>query len=252
MASKSAARAAAFAKEQGIPVSYGNYAQMLDMEKPDAVYIATMPSTHAELTELCLHRRIPVLCEKAMFMDSAQARRVLNISQKTNTFAMEGMWSRFLPVQKKAKQWLDDGCIGDASVLQITIGCVYNPNTQTNLLQKEHGGGAAHHLTVYCHELATYYFGTDIVSTQVMAAPNAFGTDSMNQAVLCYRDKTALLFASCTAAVEERLVISGSKGRIVLAHPHYTNEALLYDSSGNLVQHFKDTDTVNGFVYEIR
>lgn len=252
VASKSPERAEAFAKAQGIPRSFGDYGQMLEEVQPDAVYIATMPSTHAELTRLCLSNQISVLCEKAMFTGLAEAQEVLALSREMNTFAMEGMWSRFLPVQQKAKEWLETGRIGNASTLQITIGCVYDPETQANLLQKEHGGGAANHLTVYCHELATFYFGTDILDTRVCAQANLFGTDGVNQVVLQYRDKTASLFASCVSAVEERLVIAGSGGRIVMEHPHYTGEAFLYDASGTLIEHYRDTETVNGFVYEIR
>ena len=252
VASKSYERSAAFARQYGISDCFDNYQQMLDSIKPDAVYIATMPSTHSSLSELCLLKHVPVLCEKAMFTCSQEAQRVLRLSRETNTFAMEGMWSRFLPVQKQAKDWLSSGRIGEPFTMQITIGCVYNPETQLNLLLPEHGGGAAHHLTVYAHELATYYFGSNIQKTTVQVQANRFGTDGVNQVTLQYHDKTASLLTSCVSAVEERLVIAGTKGRIILEHPHYTNEAFLYDDTGKLIDHFKDTWTQNGFVYEIR
>lgn len=201
---------------------------MLELEKPDAVYIATLPSNHAELIKMCLLHRTPVLCEKAMFTNSAEAKELIDLSSKTSTMLMEGMWSRFLPTQRKALEWLSAGRIGDTRTLQISIGCCYDPITQNRYLLPEYGGGAANHLSVYAFELATYYLGTQYKNIEVITTSNMFGTDGTNQITLLYENKHASLFTSCVSAVEERMVIAGDKGRIVMEHPHYANAVELY------------------------
>ena len=70
VASKSRERAGRFAAENGVPHFYADYEEMLEKEKPDAVYIAVTPHDHFRLCMLCLQHRTPVLCEKAMFRTS--------------------------------------------------------------------------------------------------------------------------------------------------------------------------------------
>ncbi|MBQ3880483.1 MAG: Gfo/Idh/MocA family oxidoreductase, partial [Oscillospiraceae bacterium] len=89
VASKSAEKAAAFAEKEQIGKSYADYEEMLVREKPDAAYIATTVNFHRELALLCIRHHVPVLCEKAMFSDSAQAQEVFAEAkkdmQRTNT-----------------------------------------------------------------------------------------------------------------------------------------------------------------------
>lgn len=97
IASKDLGRAQKFAEECSVAHAYDNYEQMLIEEKPDCVYIAVTPNDHFRLTMLCLEHRVPVLCEKAMFTNSAEAKAVFEKAEKDQTFVMEAMWSRFLP-----------------------------------------------------------------------------------------------------------------------------------------------------------
>ena len=112
VSSKSAQRAQALAKEADVPHFYADYEEMLQKEKPDAVYIAVTPHDHFRLSMLCLQYRTPVLCEKAMFRNSEEAKTVFDLSEKSGVFTMEALWSRFLPSIQTAKAWLHEGRIG--------------------------------------------------------------------------------------------------------------------------------------------
>ena len=68
VASKSVERAERFARENGIARFYGNYEEMLEREKPDAVYVATTNNFHFENVMQCIGHGVPALCEKSMFM----------------------------------------------------------------------------------------------------------------------------------------------------------------------------------------
>ena len=105
-------RAKGSAEKNGIKAAYDSYEKMLAEEKPDCVYIAVTQDAHYALCMLCLDYKTPVLCEKAMFLNSAQAEEVLSRAEKKRFFVMEAMWSRFLPAIKMAKQWMDEGKIG--------------------------------------------------------------------------------------------------------------------------------------------
>lgn len=251
VASKSMKKAQAFAEKHGIRQAYDSYETMLLEQRPDCVYIATTPNFHYELAKLCLKHKTPVLCEKAMFMNSRDAGEIFEASEKQGVFVMEALWSRFLPANITARQWMEEGRIGKVNCLSCTIGCAFDKIKNSRNLDPALGGGAAFDLTVYNYELATWFFGDEIRDMDVTALWEERGIDSFNQICLRYEGKLAVLLSSCVSMLEEKLIISGTEGKIVVPHAHYAEEAFLYDKAGKEIAHFADHDTKNGFVYEI-
>lgn len=252
VSSKSMERATEFAEKQGIQSAYDSYEQMLVREQLDCVYIAATTDAHYELSMLCLDHRVPVLCEKAMFVNSAQAETVFSRAKELNVFVMEAMWSRFLPAVNQAKQWLAEGLIGKTAYLDAAIGFVA-PNDKTNrYYNPQLGGGAAYDITVYAYEIATYLIPQPVMETQVAAIWADTGVDVTNHITLRYTDLLASLKTSIAAALDSQLVIYGDSGKIVIPRPHFAEEAFLYTAQKELRTHYKDEETRNGFVYQIK
>ena len=59
-----------------------------------------------------------------------------------------------------------------------------------------------------------------------------------------------LLCSAVACSPDERLIIEGTEGRVVLPHSHLGNEAFLWQN-GRLTEHVIDNKTENGFTYEI-
>lgn len=249
VSSKSCERAQAFAADNHIPAAYGSYEQMLRQEKPDCVYIATTPDSHYELTMLCLQYRTPVLCEKAMFLNAAQAQSAFELAAKENVFVMEALWSRFLPALRRAEQWYAQGRIGRASFLEVTIGFRAPADPRNRYFNASLGGGAAYDLTVYAYELARLFIKEPLEEVQTSSVIGETGVDVTDHVVLRGGSVLAGLSTSFLSSMEERLTLYGTEGRIVLPRPHMAKEALLI--CGDRQEHFVDTKTQNGFVYEI-
>ena len=252
VSSKSMEKAEKFAQSSNVPKAYGSYREMLENEKLDCVYIAVLPNAHFELCMLCLDYHMPVLCEKAMFMDSSEAAAVFERSEKQNVFVMEALWSRFLPAVRKGKQWLEEGRIGRIRLSDATIGFLAPYGDENRYHNPALGAGAAHDIMVYAYEITTYMFPQEIVDTRAVALWEATGTDLTDHAVLRFADMTATMTASLGAALDERIIIYGEDGRIVIPHPHYGDEAFLCDREGRVTEHFRDEETENGFTYEIQ
>ena len=251
VASKSPERAEIFARKNNIRHFYGSYEEMLDQEKPDCAYIAVVSSDHYRLTMMCLERNIPVLCEKAMFQNSREARSAFSLAEEKGIFVMEAMWSRFLPAINQAKQWLDSGKIGTAEVAQFTIGFRPEQNPENRYLNPKLGGGAAKDITVYAYELTTYFIEQEIKKLSVSVVWGETGVDLTNHISILFEHTLADLTATLAAPVDDKLIIYGSEGRIVIPFPHYASECTLYDEKGKVVTHFRDEATQNGFTYEI-
>src|SRR5262249_44235412 len=64
---------AALAKQYSIRHCSTDPKQLLDQAQPDFVFIASPPMLHREQIEMCIARKIPVLCEKPLVLHSADA-----------------------------------------------------------------------------------------------------------------------------------------------------------------------------------
>lgn len=258
IASRSMERAVAFAEKHHIPGRYESYEQMLAAEKPDAVYIAATTNAHYELSLLCVQHGIPVLCEKAMFENSAQAREVFGLARENNVFAMEAMWSRFLPPINQAKQWIEQGRIGNPICGNASIGFKAPEDMGNRYFDPALGGGASYDITVYCYEIMTWLINRPVIVEKASAVYAETGVDVTDYVLLRFPGTAGVpdMLAACEstflAGIEEKLEIFGSEGKLVIPKPHYTSEAYLYDLNGNLAEHFVDSETQNGFVYEVQ
>ena len=62
---------------------------------------------------LALEAGKPVLVEKSFALNAAQARRVLERARALGLFAMEAMWTRFLPGQVLVRTLISSGALGE-------------------------------------------------------------------------------------------------------------------------------------------
>ena len=245
--SRSMERGAAFAEKHGIPHA-GSYEDMLAL-RPDAAYIATTTEAHADLTRLCIRHGIPVLCEKAMFMSAAEAEEVFALAKEKGVFAMEAMWSRFLPSIVEMKRQLDAGAIGQVKHFDIAIGWAAYSGPGSRFYLKELGGGAAYDLFVYCYELAEYFLGVPEKIENVSVHWASTGVDETELVTLRYPWGLANLAASIGVRLDERTVIMGDQGQLRMLKPHYGSEFVLRRPDGS-EETWRDEETENGFVYE--
>ena len=167
VAARSEERAREFAEKYEIHTYYGNYEEMLQKEKLDGVYIGVVTGMHVQLTELCIRYGIPVLCEKALTGSSEEAERIFKLAEEKKIFVMEGVWSLFLPANRKAREWLREGRIGKLAVSNVEIGFTAPKNKENRYFNKEAGGGAALDLLIYALALTMYFCGEDWKEEQI-------------------------------------------------------------------------------------
>ena len=251
VSSKSLEKAQKFAQDNDVPAYYDSYEQMLIAEKPDCVYIAVTPHDHFRLGMLCLDYDTPVLCEKAMFLSAAEAETFFARAREKNVFAMEAMWSRFLPALNTARGWLRAGRIGDVVMAECGIGFRAPQDPQERYLNPALGGGAAFDITVYGYEITMWMLEREVERLHVEAVPAVTGVDMSEMLLLRFAgDIPAVIKTTFAADFGDagNLIIYGTKGRIVVPNPHVASEAHLY---ADTEEHFTDTVTQNGFTYEI-
>ena len=250
VASKSGERAAAFAKEEQIPASFGDYAAMLDAVKPDAVYIATTHNFHYENIMLCLSRNIPVLCEKCMVCTKAEAEAVFAEAKRRGVFVMEAMWSRFLPQVQKAREWVKEGRIGEIELATSVVAFRADFNPESRLFNPALAGGAMWDVGVYAIEVLTCLLGEWPTETHALINRAPTGADRTASMLMRFSTCLASVQTSVVTCTSEGVTLGGTEGYIWLPHANTGHEALLYNRQKELVEHF-DEPYDNGFVWEV-
>lgn len=104
VASRTPGRAEAFARRFGVPCAHGSYRAMLEDASIDAVYIATPHSHHHDLALAAIGAGKAVVVEKSFTATYAGAQRIVEAARAKGVFAMEAMWTRFLPAISAARE----------------------------------------------------------------------------------------------------------------------------------------------------
>ena len=246
--SRDPARAADFAARHGVPASYGSYEELVAAPDVDAVYVATPHSEHRAHALLAIEAGKAVLVEKAFTRNAAEAREVLDAAGKRGVFAMEAMWTRFLPHMALVRAVVDSGMLGDVVTVLADHGQRLDEKPTGRLLAPELAGGALLDLGVYPISLAHDLLGVPdaVAATGTLTAT---GVDGQETVVLRYGDRAV---ATCSATLWSRtpttVSVCGTEGRVEVAGPFYAPAAV------TVVRGEERTvvapDVVGGFQYQ--
>ena len=124
--SRSEQNGRAYAEKYGFASSYTDFEKMLRESKPDVVYIATPNDTHMDYVSAALNAGVAVLCEKPMADNAAQTEEMIRLAEKNHTFLMEAMWTRCFPAVRQARQWLQEGKIGQVLTVHSFHSCLHS------------------------------------------------------------------------------------------------------------------------------
>ncbi|MEL6158183.1 MAG: Gfo/Idh/MocA family oxidoreductase [Cyanobacteria bacterium J06627_32] len=114
--------AAGYAAETfGASAAYTNYAQMLEMAKPDVVHILTPPKTHFPIATDCLKAGAHVICEKPVAPSYSEFKDLWQISQACDRVLIEDHNYRFNAPIRAIQSLVASGDLGDIHEVEIRI-----------------------------------------------------------------------------------------------------------------------------------
>ena len=188
VASRSLDRAQAFATKHGIDRVYGDYAQLVADPGVDAVYIAAPHSEHLVLALLAISAGKHVLIEKPIGLNADQAREIKAAAGAAGVFAMEAMWSRFLPQASIIDQLVRDGALGDIMMVTADFGAHFDYAPDTRWFDPALGGGAMLDIGVYPVWFSHFVLGKPSrVTARGSLAPT--GVDAQSIVLMDYESK---------------------------------------------------------------
>jgi predicted dehydrogenase len=108
--------------ECGVERLYGDYADLLERERPDAVMIFVDNASHAPLVELVASHGKPMLVEKPMADSLASAQRMRVAANVAGVPLMINWPTAWLPTLRHALHLADDGAVGSIYRLNFRGG----------------------------------------------------------------------------------------------------------------------------------
>jgi predicted dehydrogenase len=107
----------------------------------DAVYIATLPDSHAHYSIAALNAGKHVLCEKPATVNLGQLDEVLAVVKSKKLLFMEGMKPPFFPLYQKLKEYLQTDPIGPAGYVRAGSSVADLAHDHPNFSYQLVGGG---------------------------------------------------------------------------------------------------------------
>ena len=240
IASRSQHKADVFAAHHGIPAAYGSYREMISDPEIDAVYIATPHPQHRDVALAAIAAGKAVMVEKAFAATLDGARQIVDAAQARGVFAMEAMWTRFLPSTDIVRQLLANGELGDVETLFADHGQWFAEDPHFRLFDPAQAGGAMLDLGVYPVSFSHFVFGTP---GRIQAAgTKAFtGVDRQISAVLSdYPDHAtgqSLVNTTLASKTPTVALISGTEARIEIPGAFYAPQRIkLIGRGGSFVE----------------
>lgn len=230
---------------------FTGYEKLVKSPDIDLVYIATPNTYHYEHAILCIKEYKNVLIEKPFAMSRAEADSIFFEAKNRGVFVAEAMWTSYLPLHKKALEWIEKGRLGQIKYVTANLG--YDIENVPRLNSTVLGGGSYMDLGVYTTNFALSFMGDDIKVSRVFARKVSSGIDR-DTTYSMETDDGAILgnfYVTMCADTDKDGVIIGERGKIKLTNINNYRKITLYSTDDVLLDEAEaDKDYLKGYVYE--
>ncbi|MGN8171966.1 Gfo/Idh/MocA family protein [Agrobacterium sp. 22117] len=220
LASRDAEKASAMATRFGIEKSYGSYEDLLSDPDIDAIYNPLPNHLHVPMTIKALEHGKPVLCEKPIALNAAQASELAEAQKAANLPVAEAFMVRHHPQWKKARAMVAEGRLGDVRAIQ-TIFAYYLDDPKNVRNQADIGGGGLFDVGCYAINTARFLFDAEpLRAIALMENDPVFGTDRLTSGLLAFPEGRQLAFTCSTQlSLTQKVTVLGTRGRLEIPIP---------------------------------
>jgi predicted dehydrogenase len=216
VASRDLDRSRQFGQQYSATHFYGSYEELASCPDLDAVYIATPHVSHCSNTVFFLQHRIPVLCEKPFAMNATEVRQMIAAAAENQTFLMEAIWTRFLPMTLKVLELINNGQIGKVLSVKADFGFRAPLDPENRIYNRELGGGALLDIGIYPVFLSLLLLGKP-ETIKALAHIGSTGVDEDTAINFKYADGAmAHLHATIRSGTKTEAFIFGETGTLHL------------------------------------
>jgi D-xylose 1-dehydrogenase (NADP+, D-xylono-1,5-lactone-forming) len=219
VASRDPAKGAAYAREWGIPRSFGRYEEMLADPDIDVVYNPLPNSLHAEWTIRAARAGKHVLCEKPLAVSAEEVDAIAAAARDARVVVAEGLMYRHQKLTGEVRAMIERGTLGE---LRVVRGSFTFPLTREGdvRLDPALGGGCLWDLGVYPISYARMMIGAEPVEAFGWQSVGPTGVDVAFAAQLRFpRDVVMQCDTGFRAAFRRDVEIVGSEASLLIPNP---------------------------------
>jgi predicted dehydrogenase len=188
----------------------------------DAVYIATLPDSHAYYSIMALRAGLPVLCEKPVTLNLPQLDEVLEVVRETGLLFMEGMKPPFYPLYTKLKEYIQQDPIGPVGYVRAGSSVADISRDHPNF-SYELAGGSLMQICIYEAFLAIDWLGKTL-DLQAMGRFEDLQVDMFSVFQTRHEHGYAQLYGGFDLHGKGDALICGTLGHITI-HKNWWNPA---------------------------
>lgn len=220
IASRDIGKARKMAARFDIATAYGSYEELLADPAIDAIYNPLPNHLHVPMTIKALEHGKPVLCEKPVALDAAEAMTLAAAQEVSGLPVAEAFMMRHHPQWKTARSLIASGRIGEARVIHTIFSYhLEDPSNVRN--QADIGGGGLLDVGCYAVNTARFLFDADPLGAVALVERDpVFGTDRLASGMLAFPDGRQLVFTCSTQlALTQKVTVLGTSGRLEIPVP---------------------------------
>ncbi|HZZ20632.1 MAG TPA: Gfo/Idh/MocA family oxidoreductase [Opitutaceae bacterium] len=227
-----------YARRHGVARWYDSAASLIADPEVDAVYIATLPDSHAEYALAAAAAGKPALVEKPMARNTAECDRMIAAFEKARLPLFVAYYIKHMPHIEKVSDLLRSGAIG--TVTSVTYRLVEPHHAKGAMWRIDAAlAGAGHLLDVGSHalDLLDFLLGPlEEVSGRAANVASPYAVE--DTVVLTFRASSGVIgsmswnFAG--DAHDDTMVISGTKGEILF--PMFNHRPLRLGTSAGFTE----------------
>ncbi len=238
VASRTLEGAQSCAKELNIPVAYGSYEELITDPEIDAIYNPLPNHMHAEWSIRCAEAGKPVLCEKPLASDAAEAQKLVDVFAEREILFAEAFMYRFHPQTQRVKEMVLDGAVGEMQLIQASFTFPITGDENIRL-KKEMAGGGLMDVGCYCVNVMRFMTGEEPEQFGAIAQfGEQTGVDEFLVGTLAFPSGVLGHFdCGLRTSFKNGYEIRGSQGRIVVESGFTMNP-----NSETIIRHWHGSD----------
>jgi len=201
------------------------------------VYVGTIADHHAEWARESILAGKATVVEKPMTLSYNETKELMDLAKEKNVFLMEGMWTRCFPAIRKLRQLISTSEIGPIIYAQGDFGWAFPTNSPDHRIWLPNSGGVTLDVGMYIAQLGQIAFPGGKVKDVTATGTVMNGVDYSVMATVTYERQNeserrsvgdGILQMALTGAAntEERCVLQGTKGRIILDGPSHVPQRI--------------------------
>ena len=224
IASKTKDKRDSFYEQYNCEKVYEDYYELLNDKEIDAVYIALPHGLHKYWSIEALRHKKAVLCEKPVGLNAEEMKEIKKEACLNNTFFMEAMKTRFIPLIHTIKEILKNNDIGEITNIEANFCDNVTDIKQGSYLFDKKQGGALLDVGVYPLSFVMDMIDSEVDQVKSHMEINEAGVDSYFKAILTFENGVIGTIEGAIDRNKERTaIIKGTKGYIeipIYNRPH--------------------------------